>query len=820
MDQKIDYGKMPLEEIIKSLDTNLETGLTSARVQERVKSYGYNEVSGKKESPFLQFVKHFWGLTPWMLELTILLTIVLHKYLDMYMIVALLVLNAIIGFIEEYRASNAVEALKQKLKVRARVLRNGQWQMIAAREVVPGDIIRIRAGDFVPADLKLADGDIEVDQSALTGESLTITKKTGDMVFSGSIVKSGEATALVVLTGSRTYFGTTTELVQLAKPRLHVEDVTGQIVTWLLVIVGVLVAIALVVSWTTGVDIINIIPLMLILLVSAIPVGLPAMFTISMALGSLELGKRGVLITRLNAAEDAGSMDTLCADKTGTLTMNKLSIVDVLPMAGFTAEDVIMYGALASEEANNDPIDLAFLGSAVEKGITLFNYRKDQFIPFDPQTRRTECIVERDNERLTVVKGAVNVIADATHVDMATMEDKMNAYAQRGYRTLAVAMGKDEANLGIVGLVALYDKPRPEVKGLIQELRDLGVSFKMLTGDALPIAKEMARQIGLGDAITHIGDISAQFERDPASGANMVEASDGFAEIYPQDKFVLVKSLQLKHHIVGMTGDGVNDAPALKQAEVGIAVSSATDVAKAASSAVLTGEGLSNIVEMVKIGRTIFERILTWVFNKVLKTFEIQIFVIFVFFLTGRFVVSAFEMVLLLVLTDFITLTLSTDNARWSQKPSVWDVSGIFRASIILGIVGTCESLVIFYIGRGPLGLAPDFPALKTFSFAILFYLSTIKVFIVRERGHFWQSAPSKALLFTILADMILAGFLVTVGIPGLKAIPLFDTAVVIVASCLFAFLVDEPIKYLLLNKRARPVSAGPASPGNDAQAG
>ena len=591
------------------------------------------------------------------------------------------------------------------------------------------------------------------------------------MLFSGSVIKSGEANALVVLTGNKTYFGKTTELVQFARPRLHTEEVISQIVKWLLVIVGVALAVAFVVSALIGLNLLDIVPLALVLLASSIPVALPAMFTISMAIGSMELVQRGVLVTRLSASEDAATMDTLCSDKTGTITMNKLSVAGIIPMNGSSADDVLMYGALASREANHDPIDRAFISAASDRKIPTGGFIQRSFTPFDPKTRRTEALVEKEGKTLRVVKGAVTVMADLTGADAEQLSQQAREYAAKGYRTLAVAMGDDENSLRILGLVALYDMPRPDAKKLIGELRDLGISVKMLTGDAFPIAQETARQVGLSDAITSSAEFEKAVENEPDKASLIAEKSDGFAEIYPHDKYSIIKSLQRNGHIVGMTGDGVNDAPSLKQAEVGIAVSSATDVAKGAASVVLTGDGLGNIVDLVKVGRMMHQRMLTWIFNKVVKTFQIVVFVVVAFLLTGQFIVSAFDVILLLFVIDFVTLSISTDNARGSLKPDTWDISNLVKSSVILGVLVVLESLAILYIGLGPLGLAKDPGSINTFSFVILFYFGMLSVFVVRERGHFWQSFPSRSLFTITVIDMIAVAFLVTFGIPGLKPV-------------------------------------------------
>jgi H+-transporting ATPase len=799
---KIDYQKMGIDELVETLKADVKNGLSAADIEKRVKEYGYNEVPERKANPYISFAKKFWGPTAWMLEAVIVLSLILYNYLDMYIIVALLFFNAVLGFFQEQKASNAVDTLKQKLRVNARTLRDRKWQIIPAKELVPGDIVRIRAGDFVPADVKLLDGQLEVDQSALTGESLTVPKEKSDMLFSGSIIKSGEANALVVLTGNKTYFGKTTELVQFARPRLHSEEVISKIVNWLLVIVGVALVIAFVGSAFKGINLVTIIPLALVLLASSIPVALPAMFTITMAIGSMDLARRGVLVTRLSAAEDAGTMDTLCSDKTGTITINKLSVAGIIPMNGSRKNDVLMYGALASQEANNDPIDLAFISAAASHNISMEGFNQKSFTPFDPKTRRTEAVVETGGKTFNVVKGAVPIIADLVDADVNVLNQQTSDYASKGFRTLAVAMGEDEKSLKIVGLVALYDMPRSDAKKLIGELKDLGISVKMLTGDALPIAKETARQVGLSDAIMTSTEFEKALETDPDKASEIAEKSDGFAEIYPHDKYSIVKSLQRKGHIVGMTGDGVNDAPSLKQAEVGIAVNSATDVAKGAASVVLTGEGLENIVDLVKVGRMMHQRMLTWIINKVVKTFQIVVFVVVAFLLTGQFIVSVFDVVLLLFVIDFVTLSIASDNVRGSMKPDTWDVSDLVKSSLVLGVLVVLESLAILYVGLGPLGLAKDFASIQTFSFAILFYFGMLTVFVVRERGHFWTTFPSKSLFIITLVDMIAVMVLVTIGIPGLKPIPIVDTLTVIGLSVFFSFVVNDFIKYFMLKPR------------------
>jgi H+-transporting ATPase len=786
-----------------ALNVDVAKGLTSDQVKERQRRYGRNEVAEKQPNPVLAFAKKFWGLTAWMLEVAIVLSFVLGKYLDLDIITALLLVNAILGFIQERQATRAVGALKQKLQLKARVLRDGIWQTLNAAEVVPGDVIRARLGDFVPADFKILDAEATVDQSAITGESLPIDKKTGDIVYSGSLVRKGEVTGVVTATGVHTYFGKTIQLVQLAKPKLHMEAVISSLMKWLLVLVVSLLVVTAVVSWVRGVNLLDVVSLALVLLVSAIPVALPTMFTITMALGSFELARKGVLVTRLSASEDAALMDVLCADKTGTITENKLAIADIAELNKYTKDDALIFGALASQKANQDPIDLAFFTALEDKKIKLDEYKQKKFIPFDPSTRKTEAIVEKKGETFRVIKGAVSAVMQACGTkedEKATIEQKMDVLANKGYRVMAVAIGKETLAMEIVGLVGLYDKPRKDSAKLIAKLRSLGISVKMLTGDSLPIAKQIAQEVGLGDKVSRMADVESTRSQDGMVAAEIVDKSDGFAEIYPEGKYRIVKGLQAEKHVVGMTGDGINDAAALKQAEVGIAVSNATDVAKGSASVVLTEEGLSNVVNLVVTGRMIYQRILTWIFNKIVITFQVVLFVIVAFLLTGLFVVSAFQVVLLLFLVDFVTISLSTDNVRPSEKPETWNITPLVKGATILGVASVLESLGLLFLGLNYLGLS-NTAALNTFSFDMLLFGGLFTIFVVRERGNFWKSKPSRPLLIAIIADIVISSIISIIGIPGLTPISPINVMIALAWFFVFGLLVNDQLKTHLLKK-------------------
>lgn len=775
-----------------------------AEAARRIEQYGYNEVQPPTVNPAIQFARKFWGITAWMLEITIVISFLTQRYLDASIILVLLFFNSATGFIQERRASVAVESLKGTLQINAKVLRSGQWGMLPARELVPGDIARIRAGDFVPADIVIIDGETEINQSALTGESESIGKSVDDLLYSGSIIKRGEATGIVVSTGARTYFGKTTQLVQTARPALHVEEITTRVVRWLAGIVGISVIFAGTVSVLRGLDIIDILPLMLVLLVSAIPVALPAMFSISTALGSVALGRQGVLVTRLSASEDAATMNILCIDKTGTITTNKLSITYVKPSLPFTERDVVVYGALASRAADQDPIDCAFITAAQKEQFAQGELRQKEFVPFDPETRRTEALVQKGGEEFRVSKGAVRVIADLCRLSNAereSIESETEEFAKKGHKALAIARTDGKGTFKMVGLAALYDAPRPDSKDLIRELMDLGVSVKMLTGDSSAIAREIAEEVGLSGDIVSVSDITGSLEDDPQKAADIAEKSDGFAEIYPQDKYAIVKSLQARQHVVGMTGDGVNDAPALKQAEVGIAVSNATDVAKDSASVVLTGEGLSNIVDLVKVARMINQRLVTWTLNKIIKTILTVFLVVGAFLISGTYIIATFDLVLLLFVIDFVTLSLSTDTVRWSKRPDVWDISALAGVSLALGLLLVLESAVLLYIGFQQFGLLNNIPELHTFTFQILFYSGVFTIFVVRERGRFWHSMPGKPLIWAVVIDMIAIAAITTIGAPGIVPVSPHITLFVILFTGTFALLVNDTIKVSVLER-------------------
>jgi len=789
-----------------TVNVNPDTGLTRAEVESRRAESGYNEVAEKKEHPLLGFLRKFWGLSAWMLELIMVLSAVLGKYSDVILVGALLVINAVLSFLQERRAAGVVEALRKRLQVGARVRRDSTWQVIPARELVPGDVVRVRPGDIVPADVKLLTGTLSVDQSALTGESKDVDKPPASVLSSGSVVRRGEGNGVVVLTGAKTSFGRTTELVQQARPKLHIEAVVTKVVRWLFVIVGALLAVVVVLSLIRSVPLAEMVPLVLVLLMSAVPVALPVMFTISMAVGSKELAKRGVLVTRLSAAEDAATMDVLCVDKTGTITMNQLAVTEVIPQEHSTETDVLIAGALASQEANQDPIDLAFLAAAKERKIfdNAPMFAPVSFAPFDAKNRRTEAVVEQNGTKMRVMKGAVRTIAETCGLQapaIEALEVRVNASAAKGYRTLAVARGPETGTPSLIGLVSLFDPPRPDAMQLIAALRGLGVSVKMLTGDALPVATELARGVGLPN-IRPMAELKAAIAAPGSTSVDLLAGVDGYAEVFPEDKYIVVQHLQASGHVTGMTGDGVNDAPALRQAEVGIAVSTATDVAKGAASVVLTAPGLTNIIALVEQGRTIYQRILTWIVNKISRTILKASFVSIAFVLTGKFVVSVFAMLLLTFMTDFAKISLSTDHVRWSKRPETWQIGGFVTVSVVLGIAMVAEALAFLWICWSRFGLTTSDSALYTFSFLLLLYFAVFSVVSARERRAFWSTMPGKALIVALAADVLVGTILTRVGIPGLMPLPWSQTLAILAYAAVSCLIVNDAIKVVIIKWR------------------
>ena len=791
-----EYKKIPLEEIFNLLKASTD-GLAGSEAGRRLEIFGYNEITEEKKSLLLEFLRRYWGPMPWLLELAMGLSFILGHYLEGTLIFALLTVNAVIGHFHSLSSQKAVDMLKKKLAIRAKALRDGKWTITGAREIVPGDIISVNLGDIVPADVVVVSGGLSVDESALTGESLPVEAGRFDIVYSGSVIRRGEAGAIVVNTGPNTYFGRTAELVKIAKPKSHQEEVMLAIVRYMLYI-GIIASL-LVSAYAIAIKIsvLSILTFAVIFLMGAVPVALPAVLTIVQAAGAMELAKKGALVTRLDSIEDAASIDVLCLDKTGTVTQNKLTVTESISFFKHSKEDVVRLAALSSREEGMDPIDLAVIGYAGSAAIDLNAYKQISYTPFNPSIKRTEAIVATDGKRFKVIKGAAQIVISMCHeLDKDTVEQAkgiIEEHSRKGYRALAVAVSKadDMDNLEFAGILSLADPPRPDSKEMIEEAKKLGIKPMMLTGDNLAIAKEIARQVGIGGRIIRLADIEDLSENERV---RIVGESDGLAEIYPEDKYKIVKLLQSRGHMVGMTGDGVNDAPALKQAEMGIAVSNATDVAKASASIVLTEPGISVIIDAVSISRKTYQRMLTWVINKVTKVIEFVGLLTLGFFWLHKVVLSLLGMALLVFANDFVTMSVATDNVKQTINPNKWNVRNIILASMIPGLLLIAEDTIMIFAGIKYFHLG--WAELGTLVMLNLIFNSQFRVLIVRERRHFWSSVPSKGLLAMVASTI--AGFAL-LGVYGLFIPPLATHQVLAVLgfSALCALCIDFPKFYL-----------------------
>jgi len=766
------YENKTVADVLSEFKVTAGCGLSDQEVKQSQQTGGLNEVPEEKHSVILVFLKHFWGLTAFMLEFTIITSFLLRKYVDVYLISGLMLVNAVIGFIQEEKAAKIVQGLKKSLQVFVRVLRNGNWGQLSGSQLVPGDIIRLRTGDFMAADAKIISGNAGADQSALTGESKLVRKNEGNVLYAGSIIKNGECTAVVVATGINTFFGKTAQLVQKAKPRLHMDEVVANVVKILFSIVLVFLAITVMVSLLRGETFLSDLPLLLILLITAVPIALPAMFMVSMARGSKQLAAEGVLVSRLSATEDAATMTTLCIDKTGTLTENKLAVQELVAAKDFSTDDVLRYAVLASVAANNDPVDMAFIQKSQDEKIDSSGYTQKSFTPFTAANKSTGALVEKDGKQFRVIKGAYDTIKKLCSNPPGHLDTTVGTWAATGFKTIAVALDKDGVTT-LCGIASLMDPPVHGSAEMITKIKGLGIKVKMLTGDALPIAVQIATQVGVGKDIADAGIFREHPEM--ANMYKMIIAHNGFAEVLPEDKFNIVKALQQQHEITGMTGDGVNDAPALKQAEVGIAVKSATDVAKQASSVILLNAGLESIVSLITVGRTTHHRITNWVVSKIAKTLFTVVFVCTAYFITGQYVVNAFDMILLLFIVDFVSLTLSTDTVRWSKHPESWAIPPLIKKGFVIGGLNILEALVWLFIGRKYF-LKPGVNELHSFGFAILFFSGIFNILIIRTPVRFYRQPIGNALLYTIIADVVFSFLMLVMGVPGFQPLSFFIT--------------------------------------------
>jgi H+-transporting ATPase len=800
---KDDLKTLPMAEVEKKLNSSPD-GLTDAEAKKRLTQYGPNEIEEKKTNPLLKFLSYFWGPIPWMIEVAVILSGVVRHWPDFFIILLLLFANAVVGFWEERQAGNAIDALKAKLAIKARVKRDGKWINPPARELVPGDAIRLRLGDIVPADARLLDGDeVSVDQSALTGESLPATRKPGEAVFSGSIVRRGEIGALVYATGTNTYFGRTAQLVEEAHTVSHFQKAVLKIGNYLIILAVGLVAVIVAVAIYRGDPLLHAKPpndpillFALILTVAAIPVAMPTVLSVTMAVGARLLAKKQAIVSKLVAIEELAGVDVLCADKTGTLTQNKLTLGDPFTVNDIPADQLILNGALASRADDNDTIDLAVLAGLKDKD-ALKSYDVVHFQPFDPVHKRTEATVKtKDGKAFKVTKGAPQVIlklsTDGGQVKPAA-DKAVNEFAARGFRSLGVAREEGNGPWKFLGVLPLFDPPREDAKATVATASKMGVKVKMVTGDALAIAKETAKKLDMGTNILDAESLGDSKKEETPAVAESIEKADGFAQVFPEHKFHIIDVLQKRGHIVGMTGDGVNDAPALKKADCGIAVSGATDAARAAASIVLLTPGLSVIIDAIKESRRIFQRMNSYAIYRIAETLRVLFFMTLAILIFNFYPVTAVMIVMIALLNDGAILSIAYDNVHYRDKPEAWNMRMVLGISTVLGVIGVVAAFGLFYLGERVFHL--DRPHIQTLMYLKLSVAGHLTIFLTRTRGPFWSIKPAKILWIAVLGTQIIATL---IAVYGLFMTPLgWRWAAFVWGYALVWFLINDRVKLL-----------------------
>jgi H+-transporting ATPase len=793
---KDDLQSLPLPDLEKKLGSS-PAGLSGTEAKKRLDTYGPNEIAEKKPNLLLKFLSYFWGPIPWMIEIAVILSGVVRHWQDFFIILLLLCSNAVVGFWEERQAGNAIAALKAQLAVNARIKRDGQWITSPARALVPGDVIHIRLGDVVPADARLLAGDpVEVDQSALTGESLPATRQSGETVFSGSIVRQGEIDALVYATGAATSFGKTAKLVQEAHTVSHFQRAVLRIGNYLIVLALALAALIVTVATLRGDPILTTLQFALVLTVAAIPVAMPTVLSVTMAVGARRLAKKQAIVSHLVAIEELAGVDILCADKTGTLTQNKLTLGDPFGIDQVSAQQIILDAALASRADNDDTIDRAVL-SGVKDPQLLQGYQLLHFQPFDPVHKRTEASLKAaDGSLFKVTKGAPQIIlalsANASQVK-SQVDQAVDEFASRGFRALGVARANGNEPWQFEGVLPLFDPPREDAAATIATARDMGVKIKMVTGDQLAIAQETAKKLGMGNTILDAAGLGDAKRQETAAMVETIEHADGFAQVFPEHKFHIVEVLQKRGHIVGMTGDGVNDAPALKQADCGIAVSGATDAARAAASIVLMTPGLTVIVDAIKESRKIFQRMNSYAMYRLTETLRVLLFMTLSILVFNFYPLTAVMIVILALLNDGAILSIAYDNVHYKKQPEVWNMRLVLAISTVLGVAGVISAFGLFYLAERVFHL--DRPHIQTLMYLKLSVAGHLTIFLTRTRGPFWSMRPAAIVWGAVLGTQILATF---IAVYGVFMTPLgWKWALFVWAYAVTWFLINDRVKLL-----------------------
>ena len=778
-------------------------GLSDAEATRRLAQFGENTLAEHRVGVIERLAHFFWGPIPWMIEVAAILSGLLRHWDDLSIILAMLFINAGVGFWQEYKADNAIELLKRRLALQARVRRDGVWKDIEARLVVPGDLVLVKLGNVVPADLKLVDGAyLSVDQSALTGESLPVDRKIGDDVYSGSIAKQGEMSGVVTATGMNAYFGKTAGLVQQAKRTSHFQRAVLRIGNFLILItIGLVLVIGLAALFRHD-PLFETIQFALILTVASIPVALPAVLSVTMAVGAERLARMKAIVSRLVAIEEMAGMDMLCSDKTGTLTKNELTLGRPQPARDLSSDELLRAAALASRRSAPDAIDAAILAATPAQEAD--TRRVAAFRPFDPVSKRAEADIEQAGRAFSVAKGAPQAIIDLCRPDdalKAAITAEVDADAAHGYRTLGVARADEPGHWRYLGLLPLFDPPRDDSAQTIAMARAMGVDIKMVTGDHEAIAREIAGQLGLGQEIVVASNIFGADAALPV--ADRIAAADGFARVFPEHKFAIVKALQAEGRIVGMTGDGVNDAPALKQADVGIAVSGATDAARAAADLVLTAPGLSVITDAIEEARRIFERMTGYAIYRIAETLRLLLFMTASILVFNFYPVTAIMVVLLALLNDLPIMMIAYDNAPSAPTPVRWDMGRVLTIATALGVYGVIESFVLFWILRDYLTLPAS--TMQALIFLKLLVSGHMTIYLTRNKGPVWERPlPGWRLVVPAEITQIVGTLAVAYG--WFMAPTGWKLALLVWAYTLVSFLIAMTVKigvYRMLEDRA-----------------
>lgn len=775
---KDEFDSLNAQDCLRKLKVDPKAGLSASDALERLQKYGENALHEEKQSWLKKLLTFFWGPIPWMIEAAALLSGFLGRWSDFIVIIVMLVLNAILGFMQEFKAGNAIEALKKKLALHARVFRGGKWKEIESKFLVPGDIVALKLGNIIPADIKLIEGEyLSVDQSILTGESLPVNRKVGENIFSGTIIKIGEMIGVVTKTGGSTFFGKTAKLVGMAQVRSHFEEAFLKMGNILIGATILVCSIIMIVSFyrlevehikteTVG----DIFIFFLVLLVAGIPIASPAVFSAVMAISAQKLARMKVIVARLSSIEELASMDILCSDKTGTLTLNKLTVGDIIPFGGSDGKEVILTACLASKSEGGDAIDEALLRSLKDPE-QLKKFQIKKHIPFDPVRKRAEAIVLfPDSSEKMVMKGAPQIILKLCEFFEKVQDEVMKdieMMAKKGFRTLGVAKGDTNGKWKFLGLIALLDPPRPDTKEVLDQIRHMGVEIKMVTGDHESIARELSTQLRLGDHIVSVGKLFSEHVT-PQNYEEQINTANGFSEVFPEHKFEIVKTLQRGKHIVGMTGDGVNDAPALKQADVGIAVENATDAARAAADIVLTEPGLNVIYHAIAEARETFGRMKSYMLYRMAETFRLLLFLLCANLVFSEQPLTAIMVILIALLNDIPIMMIAYDHMRVHSHPITWNQKEILSVSMAFSVVGVISTFSLFWIGKvfwfshltDP---HEQFAYLQTLSFMGILCGGNLTIYLTRNVGSFLQKPHPEWKFFLSTIFSLAVGTVVSV---------------------------------------------------------